>query len=181
MAYAVSRSVVDAFYRAYTSRDPQQIGAMLDDDVEWYVAGPTEVMQVCGTWRGKAAVIERFTTFIPNIIQFKNLQIETLLADGDIVRITGLPQAGKRTVEVDTDESDPRKKLSAMFGRSAGVHRPTGRQISHRVAHLVRYRDDKVVSYRVMNDSLDAAEQYVGHHIALTDDAPPVSDDLVVI
>jgi ketosteroid isomerase-like protein len=154
MAYTVSRSVVDAFYRAYTSRDPQQIGAMLDDDVEWYVAGPTEVMQVCGTWRGKAAVIERFSTFIPNIIQFKNLQIETLLADGD---------------------------SSAMFGRISCVHRPTGRQISHRVAHLVRYRDDKVVSYRVMNDSLDAAEQYVGHHIALTDDAPPVSDDLVVI
>lgn len=154
MAYTVSRSVVDAFYRAYTSRDPQQIGAMLDDDVEWYVAGPTEVMQVCGTWRGKAAVIERFSTFIPKIIQFKNLQIETLLADGD---------------------------SSAMFGRISCVHRPTGRQISHRVAHLVRYRDDKVVSYRVMNDSLDAAEQYVGHHIALTDDAPPVSDDLVVI
>ncbi len=31
--------------------------------------------------------------------------------DGDILRITGLPQPGKRTVEVDTDEPDPRKKL----------------------------------------------------------------------
>ncbi len=31
--------------------------------------------------------------------------------DGDILRITGLPQPGKRTVEVDTDETDPRKKL----------------------------------------------------------------------
>jgi cellulose synthase/poly-beta-1,6-N-acetylglucosamine synthase-like glycosyltransferase/peptidoglycan/xylan/chitin deacetylase (PgdA/CDA1 family)/spore germination protein YaaH len=30
---------------------------------------------------------------------------------GDILRITGLPQPGKRTVEVDTDEPDPRKKL----------------------------------------------------------------------
>jgi cellulose synthase/poly-beta-1,6-N-acetylglucosamine synthase-like glycosyltransferase/peptidoglycan/xylan/chitin deacetylase (PgdA/CDA1 family)/spore germination protein YaaH len=30
---------------------------------------------------------------------------------GDILRITGLPQRGKRTVEVDTDEPDPRKKL----------------------------------------------------------------------
>jgi cellulose synthase/poly-beta-1,6-N-acetylglucosamine synthase-like glycosyltransferase/spore germination protein YaaH/peptidoglycan/xylan/chitin deacetylase (PgdA/CDA1 family) len=34
-----------------------------------------------------------------------------LEGDGDILRITGLPQPGKRTVEVDTDESDPRKKL----------------------------------------------------------------------
>jgi cellulose synthase/poly-beta-1,6-N-acetylglucosamine synthase-like glycosyltransferase/spore germination protein YaaH/peptidoglycan/xylan/chitin deacetylase (PgdA/CDA1 family) len=31
--------------------------------------------------------------------------------EGDILRITGLPQSGKRTVEVDTDEPDPRKKL----------------------------------------------------------------------
>jgi peptidoglycan-N-acetylglucosamine deacetylase len=34
-----------------------------------------------------------------------------LEGDGDILRITGLPQPGKRTVDVDTDESDPRKKL----------------------------------------------------------------------
>ena len=31
--------------------------------------------------------------------------------DGDILRITGLPQPGKRSVDVDTDEPDPRKKL----------------------------------------------------------------------
>ncbi|HWE87494.1 MAG TPA: glycosyltransferase [Terracidiphilus sp.] len=31
--------------------------------------------------------------------------------DGDIIRVTGLPKVGKRTVEVDTDETDPRKKL----------------------------------------------------------------------
>ncbi len=31
--------------------------------------------------------------------------------EGDILRITGLPQPGKRTVELDTEETDPRKKL----------------------------------------------------------------------
>ena len=31
--------------------------------------------------------------------------------EGDIIRVTGLPQAGKRTVELDTDETDPRKRL----------------------------------------------------------------------
>lgn len=31
--------------------------------------------------------------------------------EGDILRVTGLPQPGKRTVEVDPDEPDPRKKL----------------------------------------------------------------------
>jgi cellulose synthase/poly-beta-1,6-N-acetylglucosamine synthase-like glycosyltransferase/peptidoglycan/xylan/chitin deacetylase (PgdA/CDA1 family)/spore germination protein YaaH len=31
--------------------------------------------------------------------------------EGDIMRVTGLPKQGTRTVEVDTDEPDPRKKL----------------------------------------------------------------------
>ena len=33
------------------------------------------------------------------------------IGSGDILRVTGLPQTGKRTVTVDTDEPDPRKKL----------------------------------------------------------------------
>jgi cellulose synthase/poly-beta-1,6-N-acetylglucosamine synthase-like glycosyltransferase/peptidoglycan/xylan/chitin deacetylase (PgdA/CDA1 family)/spore germination protein YaaH len=31
--------------------------------------------------------------------------------EGDILRVTGLPRSGRRTVEVDTDEPDPRKRL----------------------------------------------------------------------
>ncbi|MFP5236599.1 MAG: glycosyltransferase [Acidobacteriota bacterium] len=31
--------------------------------------------------------------------------------EGDIIRVTGLPKSGKRTVQIDTDEPDPRKKL----------------------------------------------------------------------
>ena len=31
--------------------------------------------------------------------------------EGDIMRVTGLPKLGKRTITVDTDEKDPRKKL----------------------------------------------------------------------
>ena len=31
--------------------------------------------------------------------------------EGDIMRVTGLPQSGARTVQIDTDEPDPRKKL----------------------------------------------------------------------
>ncbi len=31
--------------------------------------------------------------------------------EGEIIRVTGLPKSGRRTVEIDTDEPDPRKKL----------------------------------------------------------------------
>jgi ketosteroid isomerase-like protein len=150
MTSPVSRAVVDEFYAAYISRDPQRIGATLDDDVEWHVAGPVEVMLVCGFWRGKAAVMDRFARVVPQIIEFKSLDIESLLVDGD---------------------------RSAMFGRIHCLQRATGRTISHRVAHIVRYRDDKIVYFRVINDSLDAAEQYVGHRIDLKGDAPVAPSD----
>ena len=151
---SVSRSVVEAFYQAYTSRDPQRIGALLDEDVEWHIDGPADVMQVCGYWRGKAAVIDRFARVVPQIIDFKGLRIEHLLVDGD---------------------------QSAMFGQITVEQRQTGRLICHRVAHIVRYRDGKVVHFRVINDSLDAAEQFVGHPIDLTCDLEPIDTDLVVV
>ena len=143
MTTPISRTVVEAFYSAYESRDPQRIAAFLDDDVEWLVAGPAEVMQVCGQWHGKAAVVDRFARVVPQVIDFKSLHIEHLLVDGD---------------------------QSAMFGRVTSLHRRTGRVISHRVAHVARYYDGKIVYFRVVNDSLDAAEQFIGHPIDLTKD-----------
>ena len=154
MTAPVARSVVEAFYEAYISRDPQRIGALLDDDVEWQVSGPAEVMQVCGLWQGKAAVIDRFECQVPKIIDFKSLHIDHLLVDGD---------------------------HSAMFGRITCVQRQTGRLISHRVAHIARYSDGKVVDFQVINDSLDAVEQYIGHPIDLTAPGVPADNDLVAV
>jgi ketosteroid isomerase-like protein len=143
MTYLVSRLTVHTFLQAYVSRDPERIGELIDDDVEWYVAGPVDVMQVCGIWRGKNAVIDRFKRIVPAIIEFKCLAVDNLLVDGD---------------------------QSALFGTISCIQRESGRLISHRVAHLVRYRDDKVVYFRCINDSLDAAEQFVGHRIQLKED-----------
>ncbi|MDO9411315.1 MAG: nuclear transport factor 2 family protein [Pseudolabrys sp.] len=148
----VTRSVVEAFYEAYDSRDPTRIGAVVDDDVEWMVFGPAAVMQVCGQWRGKAAVIERFTRLVPQVIDFKTFERSYLLVDGD---------------------------ESAACGRITSRHRATGRIISHRAAHFVRYRNGKVMSFRAINDTLDAAEQYIGHRIDLN--AMPADDDLATV
>lgn len=143
MTEPVPRAVVEAFYQAYISRDPDRIGACLADDVEWYVGGPVDVMQVCGSWHGKAAVMDRFKSQVPKVVHFKKLEIESLLVDGD---------------------------TSAMFGRISSIHRASGRLICHRVSHLARYRDNKIVYFRVINDTLDAAEQFVGHRIDLQTD-----------
>lgn len=152
MTHPVPRSVVEDFYRAYDSRDAQRIGAFLDDDVEWDVFGPSAVMQVCGRWRGKAAVVERFSSLVPRVIEFKRLERECLLVDGD---------------------------RAAMNGRVTSRHRDSGRIISHRVAHFLRFRDGKVTSFRAINDTLDAAEQFLGHHIDFG--AVPIDTDLVMV
>lgn len=154
MTEAVSRAAVDAFYEAWISRDPERIGATLDDDVEWHVNGPSEVIKICGFWRGKAAVVERFTRLVPGVVDFKHLEIEHLLVDGD---------------------------SSAMFGRITSRHRESGRVISHRASHIVRYRKGKVVYFRVVNDTFDAAEQFLGHPLNVNDASAPASDGLVVV
>lgn len=153
MSEAVPRAAVEAFYEAYISRDPARIGACVDDDVEWFVGGPVDVMAVCGSWHGRAAVMDRFRQ-IPKIIQFRKLDIEALLVDGD---------------------------SSAMFGRVSSIHRASGRVICHRASHLARYRNGKVFYFRVINDTLDAAEQFVGHRIDLTSDPDRGMGDLIAV
>lgn len=152
MTHPVSRSLVEDFYRAYESRDPQRICAFLDDHVEWDVFGPAAVMQVCGQWRGKAAVMDRFASLVPRIVEFKRLDRDCLLVDGD---------------------------RAAMNGHVTCRHCESGRIISHRVAHFIHFRDGKVVSFRAINDTLDAAEQFIGHAIDLG--AVPTDADLVMV
>ena len=154
MTEPVSRATVDAFYQAYASGDPDRIGAMIDDDVEWHVNGPVEVIRVCGTWRGRAAVVDRFARLVPRILSSRHLEIEDLLVDGD---------------------------RSAMFGRFISHHRQSGRVISHRISHIAHYRNGKVVSFRVVNDSFDAVEQFLGHPLDLGDAAEPRRGDLIAI
>lgn len=154
MRQPVPRSAVEAFYQAYISRDPARIAEVVDDDVEWHVAGPVDVMQVCGHWHGKAAVVDWFARRAPQVVEFKEMATECLLVDGD---------------------------ASAMFGRITCKHRQSGRMISHRVAHFARYRNGKLFFIRILNDGLDAVEQFIGRRIDLTADAVPFGDELAAV
>ncbi len=62
--------------------------------------------------------------------------------DGDILRITGLPQSGKRTVEVDTDEPDPRKKLIVDEHMDVYPHTFTVQQYGYHPNQLALSFDD---------------------------------------
>ena len=49
MAKALTREHVESFRRARLSRDPRQIEPFLDDNVDWLLTGPVELLHVLRT------------------------------------------------------------------------------------------------------------------------------------
>jgi len=58
MAQPLTREFIESFYRARLSRDPERVGPYLDDDVDWLITGPIELLQFCGQRRGKTQVLD---------------------------------------------------------------------------------------------------------------------------
>ena len=135
MAYEVPRSVVEAFYAVYATRDADKIADFLHDDIEWTISGPVDYLTYCGTYRGKAAVVDLIKRQIPQVLRPSAFVAESIVVDGD--------QAAM---------------LSRKFSRrSADDH-----AISYRVANFMRFLDGKVVENISLIDSFDAAEQVLG-------------------
>jgi ketosteroid isomerase-like protein len=135
---SVSRSTVQAFYQAYVTRDSARIEPLLDDDVEWMISGPVDVLPFCGQRRGKLAVLKVFDHLVPATFEVTGFEPQSLLIDGDRV---------------------------AMMSVLSAVTPDRNRKISYRLAHFIRFRDDKVIEFCSIIDSFDAAEQVLGHAI----------------
>ena len=76
------------------------------------------------------------------MLRVKSMAIENILIDGD---------------------------RAAIFMRVTATHGETGRTVSYCCAPFLRFRDNKLVEFRGLIDSFDAAEQMLGYSIA----APP--------
>jgi ketosteroid isomerase-like protein len=152
MTKPVARAVVDAFYEAYTERDTDKIAPFLDEDVEWTISGPVDVLPFCGTCHGKAAVLDLIERLVPSVFQVFCFVPSTVLVDGDKV---------------------------ATLNRLWGNRTVDGRVISYRLAHFLRFRDGKVVENLSLIDSFDAAEQVLGH--PLTAQVDGIRTDVVAL
>ena len=153
MAYEVPRSVVEAFYKVYAVRDVDKIAEFLDDDVEWTISGPVEVLSYCGTHRGKANVLDLIRRRIPLIMRTYSFVPEAILIEGDQL---------------------------AMLNRQSARRTSDGRAVSYRVANFMRFRDGKVVENISLIDSFDAVEQLLGCQLAVGE-APRAEVDGVVV
>lgn len=153
MTKAVSRAVVEAFYEAYGVRDCDRIGEFLGDDVAWTVSGPVDVLSFCGTYHGKAAVLDMFGHRTRQVFKVIKSDLYSLLIDGDRV---------------------------AALTRLTAKHHDDGRVISCRLAHFMRFRDGKIVENLSLLDSFDAVEQVLGHSLA-THERAPADCDLIAV
>src|SRR5450759_5169906 len=153
MADPVTRAVVEAFYRAYAAHDADKVAEFLDDDVEWTISGPVDVLPFCGTRHGKAAVLDLIERLVPEVFRVYSFVPDAMLVDGDRVAT-----------------------LNRLSARSSD-----GRVISYRLAHFLRFRDGKVVENISLIDSFDAVEQVLGHPFALHDGQMADVGDLVAV
>lgn len=147
------RSLAEAYFRAFASRDPAQFGAYLHDDVSWTISGPVDVIPFCGTHRGKAAVIDIMARRAPKVLRDVKVVRERFLVDGD---------------------------KGAALTRLTGRLAVDGRTVSYRVANFFRFQDGKLIENVSVMDSFDAAEQVLGHALDIGD-APPLADDNVFV
>jgi ketosteroid isomerase-like protein len=142
MAQTITRAYIESFYRARLSRDADLIGPYLDDQVDWLIAGPFELLQFCGQRHGKAEVMDTLTRIMPSIMHVTKVELDAVLIERD---------------------------RAATFSRLTGVLTGSGRVISYHQAQFLKFLDGRIVEYRSIFDSFDAAEQMIGHPIALTD------------
>jgi ketosteroid isomerase-like protein len=145
MTVGISRELVQSYFRACVSRDPERIGEFLDDDVEWSLGGPVDLLPFCGQRRGKRAVIDTLVRLVPSVFRLTAMELEQVLIDGD---------------------------CAASLMHLTAAHAHTGRTVSYRSAQFIRFRDGKIVEFRGLIDSFDAAEQALGHAINTSVDAP---------
>ena len=155
MTQILTQEYFESFRCARHSRDPRLIEPFLDDDVDWLVTGPVELLQFCGQRLGKAEVLDCLTRQHTAVLDTFKVVVASLLIDGDRV---------------------------ASLSRLIGIQRGTGRTVSYNQAQFLRFRDGRIVEYRGIIDSFNAAEQIIGHSFELPERLRAPSDgDLIVL
>ena len=83
MTQALTRAHVENFRQARLTRDPRQIEPFIDDNVDWLVTGPVELLHFCGQRRGKAEVLDCITRLEPSALNVLKAELTALLIDRD--------------------------------------------------------------------------------------------------
>jgi ketosteroid isomerase-like protein len=128
-----------ALHRALNDRQPEDLAALLDDDVEWTIYGPIDMFPFLGGRRGKAAVLEVVRQIADNF-RIHRFDRESIM------------------LGVDSAASMLRYTLTAL---------DSNKPISLRLAHFAQFKAGRLLNIRVLIDSFDLVEQSLGRSIHL--------------
>ncbi len=128
-----------AFHRAINERQPADLEALLDEDVDWAIYGPVELFPFLGARRGRDAVIEVIRQIADNV-RVHRFDRETIMLGED------------------SASSMLRYSLTAL---------DSNKPISLRIAHFAQFRDGRLLNLRILVDSFDLVEQALGRPIHL--------------
>ena len=128
-----------ALHRAINERQPEELEALIDEDVDWAVYGPIDMFPFLGARRGKAAVLEVIRQIAENV-RVHRFDRESIM------------------LGVDSASSMMRYSLTAL---------DSSKPISLRLAHFAQFRAGRLRSIRVLRDTFDLVEQALGHPINL--------------
>ena len=128
-----------ALHRAINERQPADLEALLDDDVDWAMYGPIDLFPFFGSRKGKAAVMEVVRQIAENV-RVHRFDRETIM------------------LGVDSASSMMRYSLTSL---------ESNKPISLRIAHFAQFKGGKLSNIRVLVDSFDLVEQALGHPLHL--------------
>jgi ketosteroid isomerase-like protein len=128
-----------AVHRAINERQPQDLEALIDEDVDWAIYGPIDMFAFFGARRGKAAVLEVIRQIADNV-RVHRFDRESIM------------------LGVDSAASMMRYSLTSL---------DSDKPISLRLAHFAQFRAGRLRSIRVLVDTFDLVEQALGRPIHL--------------
>ena len=117
--------LIRQFHDAGTSIQKLRDSGLLAEEVEWWVAGPKEVLPFAGTWRGHAAVAE-FHRLLGETVRYDQTVVKKYLVDGDDV--------------------------AAIF-LGSGIARLTGRSFESEILRLYTLQQGRIVRVRNYYDT----------------------------
>jgi SnoaL-like domain len=128
-----------ALHRAINERQPEDLEALIDDDVDWAIYGPIDMFPFLGARRGKEAVLEVIRQIADNV-RVHRFDRETIM------------------LGVDSASSMLRYSLTML---------DSSKPISLRLAHFAQFKAGRLLSMKVLVDTFDLVEQALGRPIHL--------------
>ena len=128
-----------ALHRAINERQREDLEALIDEDVDWAIYGPIDMFPFFGARHGKAAVLDVIRQIADNV-RVHRFDRESIM------------------LGVESAASMLRYSLTRL---------DSNKPISLRLAHFARFKAGRLVSIRVLVDTLDLVEQALGHPVNL--------------